>query len=95
LHAEVRELYRPRNGAVGDDEDEDTYPLTGEQLDLAPLVRDALLLSLPLAPLCRPDCAGLCPVCGAELAEGPCGCDTTPTDPRWSALDDLRPRGQG
>jgi uncharacterized protein len=94
LHTDVRELYRPRKGAA-DDEDEETYPLTGEQLDLAPLVRDALLLALPLAPLCRPDCAGLCPTCGAELAEGLCACDTAPADPRWAALDALRPRGQG
>lgn len=95
LHTEVRELYRPRNGSAGDDKDEDTYSLAGEQLDLAPLVRDALLLALPLAPLCRPDCAGLCPTCGADLVEGPCGCDIDPADPRWAVLDELRPRGHG
>ncbi len=95
LRAEVRELYRPRDGSAGDDEDEETYPLAGEQLDLAPLVRDAVLLSLPLAPLCRPDCAGLCPSCGSELAEGPCGCRRATADPRWEGLDALEPRGQG
>lgn len=93
LHAEVREIYRPRTASS--DDDEETYPLSGEQLDLAPLVRDALLLALPLAPLCRPDCAGLCPICGADLADGPCGCEHAPTDPRWAVLDDLKPRGRG
>lgn len=95
LRTSVRELYRPRGGPGEDEEDEETYPLAGELLDLAPLVRDALLLALPLAPLCRPDCAGLCPTCGAELAEGPCGCPVVPVDPRWEILDVLKPRGQG
>ena len=54
------------------DLDEDTYPLEGDQLDLRPLVRDALLLELPLAPLCREDCRGLCAECGADLNLGPC-----------------------
>ena len=56
------------------DLDEDTYPLEGDQLDLRPLVRDALLLELPLAPLCREDCRGLCAECGADLNLGPCQC---------------------
>ena len=73
--------------------DPDAYPLTGEQLDLAPLVREHVLLALPDAPLCRPDCPGLCPVCGADKsdpAEANCGCATTTVDPRWAALEGLR-----
>jgi uncharacterized protein len=50
--AEVREIFEPRPT------EGETYPLEGEEIDLEPLVRDALLLDLPLAPLCRPDCAG-------------------------------------
>lgn len=80
----VRELYRP-----GDD-DEETYSLRGDMLDLEPLARDAVLLSLPLAPLCRDDCAGLCPTCGADLADGDCGCAPAAGDPRWAGLDVLR-----
>ncbi len=91
LSAQVRELYRPVETAGTDDED--TYALGTDFLDLAPLARDALLLSLPLAPLCRDDCAGLCPSCGADLAEGPCGCETEVKDPRWAALDVLRDLG--
>jgi uncharacterized protein len=59
---------------------------------LRPLVRDALLLELPLAPLCRPDCRGLCARCGADLNAGPCSC-VADRDPRWGALDALRGAG--
>lgn len=91
LEAGVRELYRPRRPGERPDEDEETYPLSGELLDLAPLVRDAILLELPIAPLCRPDCAGLCPTCGAALEDGDCGCPPAASDPRWAVLDVLRP----
>jgi uncharacterized protein len=92
LHCEVRELYRERDPHEpgGTEADEETYPLNGDQLDLRPLVRDALLLELPLAPLCRPDCRGLCPTCGADLNEESCDC-APPADPRWAALDALHP----
>ena len=72
--------------------DPDAYLLEGDQLNLAELVREHLLLALPDAPLCRDDCPGLCPVCGADKsnpAEAECGCSTTPTDPRWAALEGL------
>ena len=73
--------------------DPDAYPLEGEQLNLAPLVREHLLLSLPDGPLCRADCPGLCPVCGADKsnpAEADCGCSVGAADPRWAALDALK-----
>jgi len=85
LSPHVRELYR-----VAPQPDDDAFPLDHEQLDLGPLVSEALTLDLPLAPLCRPGCAGLCPVCGADLNDGDCGCDRTVSDPRWAALDVLR-----
>ncbi len=77
---EVRELYRPRQPSheATRTPDEDTYPLEGDHLDLRPLVRDALLLELPLAPLCQEDCRGLCPTCGADLNLGPCECRPAP-----------------
>ena len=90
LRCEVREMYRPRPAGEPPDEDEETYPLKGEMLDLRPLVRDAVLLELPIAPLCREDCAGLCPTCGADLNDGPCDCPPTESDPRWAALDVLK-----
>lgn len=69
-------------------EDEEAYPIEGDFVDLAPLAHDAILLELPLAPLCREDCAGLCPFCGADRNEGDCGC-SAPRDPRWATLDGL------
>ena len=84
--AQVRERYAP---AGGSDADEDAYLLAGDELDLEPLARDAVLLDLPLAPLCSEECLGLCPQCGANWNLGPCACPPV-SDPRWSALDALR-----
>jgi uncharacterized protein len=70
--------------------DPDAFPIEHDQLDLTPLVRETVLLELPDAPLCRPDCAGLCGACGTNLNTGSCDCTTTASDPRWGALDDLR-----
>ncbi len=84
--ATVRERYAPAGGTDGD---EDAYLLAGDELDLEPLARDAVLLDLPLAPLCADECLGLCPQCGANWNAGACGCPPV-SDPRWSALDALR-----
>jgi len=88
---DFRELFegQPREG--------ESYRLAGDHIDMEPLVREALLLDLPLAPLCSPDCAGLCPTCGADLNLGPCGCPPAPADPRWAALQGLQidPSGDG
>ena len=81
---------RPRRRAVRARPLEgETYPLDDDTLDLEPLVRDALLLELPLAPLCTEDCAGLCPSCGADRNETQCDCRVDDTDPRWAALRSL------
>ena len=62
----------------------------GEEISLADEVRELILLSIPHAPLCRSDCAGLCPQCGANLAGGPCGCERAgQSDPRWAGLRGL------
>jgi uncharacterized protein len=68
----------------------ESYPLRHEQVDFEPLAREVVLLELPLAPLCREDCRGLCARCGADLNAGPCGCVPDDRDPRWAALDVLR-----
>lgn len=67
---------------------EDTYPLDDGEVDLEPMVRDAVLLELPLAPLCRPDCQGICPTCGADRNVEDCSC-APERDVRWAALDVL------
>jgi uncharacterized protein len=82
----VRELFETTP------DEEDIYLLKGDQIDLEPLVRDAVLLELPQAPLCTEGCRGLCPTCGTNLNEGTCPCETEVRDPRWAALDELRER---
>lgn len=84
VRMQVRELFQPGG------DPETTYPLVGDQLDLEPLARDAVVLELPLAPLCRADCRGLCPTCGADRNLEGCGCEEVQRDPRWAALDALR-----
>jgi uncharacterized protein len=54
-------------------------------IDLTPLLREEVILATPQAPLCRPDCRGLCPVCGQDLNEAPHGHEA-PSDERWAAL---------
>jgi uncharacterized protein len=60
-----------------------------DAVDLAQLVREQFYLSLPMKPLCRDDCKGLCPVCGANHNHGPCSCDTRWEDPRLAQLKGL------
>ncbi len=73
---------------VPSDAEEDTY--SGTVIDLAPLVREQLLLALPGYPVCREDCKGLCSVCGANLNDRECGCDRHVPDPRWAGLKDVK-----
>ncbi|EKX95443.1 DUF177 domain-containing protein [Selenomonas sp. oral taxon 138] len=61
----------------------------GETIVLDDLVRDTLLVAEPLRELCKSDCKGLCPVCGQNLNEGQCDCDTFVPDPRLAALESL------
>ena len=65
----VRELFE-RDVIEGE-----TYPLEGEEIDLELPVRDTVLLDLPATPLCREDCAGLCPMCGIDRNQADCDCD--------------------
>ncbi|MDQ6836891.1 MAG: DUF177 domain-containing protein [Actinomycetota bacterium] len=88
---EVREVYRTRSARQSDgQDDEETYQLGPDHLDLAPMVRDAVLLDLPIAPLCRPECLGLCDRCGADRNVESCTCTAERRDDRWAALDVLR-----
>jgi uncharacterized protein len=70
--------------------DGETYPIEGDEVDLEPVVRDAALLHLPLAPLCRPDCEGPAPDVFPTRVEGDATDDEPARDPRWAALDELR-----
>jgi uncharacterized protein len=97
-HAECRRCLRPIDGDLSgpvhelyqrEVTDEEAFPIVGDVLDLGEMVREVLLIDAPAAPLCRPDCAGICPTCGKDLNEGPCDCPQPVADPRWSALDQL------
>ncbi len=71
-----------------DEDNEDYYLLEDGVADLEEIARDALILNFEPRLLCRDDCKGLCPKCGKDLNEGPCGCGEDP-DPRMAALRQL------
>ena len=96
--AEMRVVYLPPStrlqieGEEGVDAEEelDLYMHDGTTLDLRPPVHDNVLLAFPVQPLCRPDCAGLCQVCGGNRNEVPCTCQETEGDPRFALLKQLQ-----
>lgn len=63
--------------------------MESSELDVDILVYDELVMAMPMKVLCKPDCKGLCPVCGANRNEVSCGCDTTVPDPRMAAIRDI------
>ena len=81
---------------AGEDEAEDTYPLLdgGAWADLEALLRDTLVEELPLQPLCKPDCKGLCSQCGIDLNENP-DHQHDMTDIRFAALEGLKAKLEG
>lgn len=84
MSVEISELYQQ---VV---EDPDAYAIENDQINLLPMVRENLLLAIPVGPLCAEDCPGLCPHCGADLKMGSCGCNVEVIDPRWAALEALK-----
>ena len=76
-------------------EDPDVFLINEvHKLDLADAMREYALLNVPMVPLCRPDCKGLCPVCGANLNDVVCDCTTEEIDDRLAALKQLLERPQ-
>ncbi len=85
--ADLRELFAYPNSVTAQTTDEDEIPLVVDDLiDLEPLVRDEIVVQMPLAPLCRPDCPGLCSGCGGRLADLEPDHNHEILDPRWAAL---------
>jgi len=72
------------------EEDDEVSRLEGDLIDLEPLLRDAVVLALPFQPLCEDDCPGLCPECGARLADDPDHAHEAAIDPRWGKLQELQ-----
>ncbi len=86
LEVDAREVSVPGAG----EELQSPYLDDAAELDLVGWARDALVLAVPDQILCRPDCAGLCPVCGANLNDEPGHAHEREPDPRWAALRDLK-----
>jgi uncharacterized protein len=86
VEVDLQELYAYPDSDATEDE---LSHLDGDLLDLEPALRDAVVLALPLTPLCREDCGGLCVVCGARRDDGDCGHDEAPVDIRWAALHEV------
>lgn len=75
--------------AADSEEDEDMLFVEDGLVDLEPVLRDAVVLALPMQPVCREDCPGLCPDCGARLADDPDHHHREAVDIRWAALQEL------
>jgi uncharacterized protein len=87
IEVEIGELFAYPDSVTDETTDEDELPrVVDEYVDIEQTVRDALVLALPLAPLCRPDCQGLCPDCGEKWADLEPGHGHEILDPRWAAL---------
>ncbi|MFE6688348.1 YceD family protein [Streptomyces sp. NPDC057743] len=101
LEADFQELFAypdadARTTASDDDaeDEEDTFYIEDDLFDLEPVLRDAVVLALPLQPVCREDCPGLCSECGARLADDP-DHHHDAVDMRWAALQELVESNQG
>jgi uncharacterized protein len=86
LNVDFTELYAFSPNSITDAE---LLVPENAQIQLGPLVREYMLLEVPISPLCRPDCKGLCPICGENRNEVTCHHDEEPTDPRLSVLKSL------
>jgi uncharacterized protein len=81
------ELFAYADSTTEETTDEDEVGrMQGDLFDLEPAVRDAVVLTLPVTPLCRPDCPGLCPECGVHFDDLPADHNHEDVDPRWAAL---------
>jgi uncharacterized protein len=92
LSAEADEWYDPDLPPAEEVPVEDgalVLPLTEPEVDVTEVARQHLLLAAPLVALCRPDCAGLCPACGADRNTDPCACAPRSPDPRWQVLQNV------
>jgi uncharacterized protein len=100
LSHRIHSIYVPETDAViesseGSDEDQDEDDLdyahhNGEVVDLWPLLREQIILSIPMAVLCKEDCRGLCPSCGLDRNQASCSCQAAPTLSPFAALRNIK-----
>jgi uncharacterized protein len=89
-------LYRPQGSDAGRDEmsvtdaEAEIGYYEGKGISLEDVVREQILLAVPVKVTCRENCQGLCPHCGKNLNEGSCNCDASAEEPRWAALKEIR-----
>ncbi len=88
-HKSKNSASKSKDEMKSEEEEEDLLFVEGECIDLEPVIRDALLLDLPLNPLCDENCQGLCPDCGDKYRDLPADHQHQQIDPRWGALGDL------
>lgn len=99
LASEIALTYTRKNIAMREDlsrnevelspEDAGLITFRGDKIDLREGLQEQIVMALPVRPLCRDNCKGLCPQCGADLNKGACGCDRTPANNQFSALKKL------
>ncbi|MEW6715606.1 MAG: DUF177 domain-containing protein [Nitrospirota bacterium] len=96
LSADFEEEYLPApevSGAVEQEltaEEIDSGFYSGDEINIEDLIREQLLLAVPMKPLCKPDCRGICPKCGKDLNDGPCGCKEDEIDSRLMPLKKIK-----
>jgi uncharacterized protein len=81
--------------AEPEEEPDDQYHYQGNQLELAPMLREHVILSAPMQPLCSDDCLGLCAQCGKNLNEGPCQCAAEPPTPTFRVVQGIKRKNGG
>ncbi len=91
VQTDVRETFEPTNDLPdnGEEQPGETYGYTGHKLDIGQALRDNLIPLLPARVICKDDCAGICPVCGADRNENPCDC-LDPEKGRQGPFDALK-----
>jgi uncharacterized protein len=89
IEVDFQELFVYSDTRSGESAEEDEFRLEGDLIDLEPVVRDAMVLALPLSPLCQDDCPGLCSECGVRLADAEPDHHHEAVDPRWAALQGM------
>lgn len=91
IEAEVRETFAfPENMHLFEEEEAVKEISLDKTIDIEPSIREMIILSIPIKPLCDPECKGLCPVCGTDLNKGECTCKTEFVDERLKILKKLR-----
>ncbi|OEG00353.1 hypothetical protein BHF71_00130 [Vulcanibacillus modesticaldus] len=86
LESDFKEVLVPQDVDVDWEQGENIRPLESDEIDITSIVEEAMLLDVPYIPVCDEDCKGLCQVCGTNLNETDCECETETIDPRLAEL---------